>query len=235
MTMKKERILIYQDKNKSNEFENSVEATQVEAERLITTFEAFQPWRKITSFEDFIDLVTNPKDFYDTTLQGNSGIDTKATSGKLPAPAMVAKLLDLDYDNYIAIISGKKVTDTCKPCNSKAKIIKTGSGVLSYTTYKQYEKYLIWNGNGFNIDEDAVLEKKETFNFYAETSSQIACVNFWHNACDTLNELAKRGLLGGDLNSFSKTLNGRITFSFQGMKFSVDQQTLLYEIQSLKN
>ncbi len=82
-------------------------------------------------------------------------------------------------------MTGKKVSDTCKPCKAKAKIIKTGSGVLSYSAYQQYAKYLSWNGSGFDISEDLVAEKKETFSYYATTlQNRLNVIIFGINATD---------------------------------------------------
>ena len=105
--MKNERILIHTDRNKQAEFEQNIEDVQSEANRLINTFEAFQPWKRITTLDEFILLVTNPMDLYNKTLQANSGINI-AMTGLKPEPQMVAKILGLDYDNYNAIITGKK-------------------------------------------------------------------------------------------------------------------------------
>jgi len=232
--MKTERILIFTDVNKQSQFETEVENVQHEAERLISTFEAFQPWDRINSIDQFEDLCSDPVNAMDQTLIAHSGINLTATGGKLPAASMIAKLLDINYDDYIAILTGKKVSDTCKPCKAKAKIIKTGSGVLSYSSYRQYSSYLAWTDNKFEINEDLVSEKKETFNFYAETENQIQTAHFWYNACDMLNQLSKRGLLG-ELNAFSKLLHPRITFSYQAGRLAVDLQSLIFELQSIKN
>jgi hypothetical protein len=143
-------------------------------------------------------------------------------------------LYDIDRPSYISIIKGEKIVPgSCKPC-AKLKIKQTGKGVLSYSTFRQYQEYLIFDQGHFSIDETEVDQKKESFSYYAETPRQIECYNFWHNTCDILNQLATRGLLG-ELNDFSKLLQNRITFSFQAGKFSVDQQSLIFEIQSLKN
>ena len=174
--MKNERILIHTDRNKQAEFEQNIEDVQSEANRLINTFEAFQPWKRITTLDEFILLVTNPMDLYNKTLQANSGINI-AMTGLKPEPQMVAKILGLDYDNYNAIITGKKVSDNCTPCNAKAKIT-TGTAVISYATYLKFEKYLVWNGETFDINETEVDLKKESFSYYATTDQQIECYHF---------------------------------------------------------
>jgi len=230
--MKKERILIYQDTHKQTDFENSVEATQQGANDLIHIFESFQSYKKITSLDDFETLVHDPLSMFDAALQTN--VSFQESGGKKGNPAVIAQLFDIDRENFINIVKGQTIIEgSCKPC-SKLKIKQTGKGVINYSSFRQYQEYLIFNQGHFSIDETEVDKKKETFSYYAETPKQIECYNFWNNATDILNQLATRGLLG-ELNAFSKLLNSRITYSHQAGKFSVDQQTLLYEIQSLKN
>lgn len=185
-----------------------------------------------TSLDDFETLVHDPLIMFDEALQTN--VDFKETGGKKGNPEVIAKLFDIDRNSYQAIIKGQKIeAGTCRPC-SKLKIKQTGKGVINYSSYHQYQQYLIFDQGHFSINETEVDKKKELFNFYAETPQQIECYNFWINATETINELSKRGLFG-ELNAFSKLLNGRITYSFQAGKFSVDFQSLLFEIQSLKN
>jgi hypothetical protein len=230
--MKTERILIFTDVNKQNELETQVENVQTGATDLIHIFESFQSYRKIQTQDEFETLVRDPLAMFDEALQTN--VSFQESGGKKGNPEVIAQLFDIDRPSYILIIKGEKIVPgSCKPC-AKLKI-KQGKGVINYASYKQYSSYLFWTDNNrFEINEDMLSEKKETFSYYAETPKQIECYNFWNNAANTLNELSKRGLLG-ELNAFSKLLNSRITYSHQAGKFSVDQQTLLYEIQSLKN
>ncbi|MCJ7448714.1 MAG: hypothetical protein MUO72_13590 [Bacteroidales bacterium] len=71
---------------------------------------------------------------FDNALQTNSGVDLKSTGGLKPNPAVVAQLLDVDYENYVSIVTGKKISDNCVPCG-KTKVIQKGAGVLSYRTF----------------------------------------------------------------------------------------------------
>jgi hypothetical protein len=230
--MKNERILIYTDTHKSTDFENSIEVIQQGTNDLINIFESFQSYKKIKSQDDFEQLVQDPLSMFDEVLQVN--VDFKESGGKKGNPAIIAKLFDIDRDNYILVIKGQKIVEgTCKPC-SKLKIKQTGKGVINYFSYQQYQQYLIFDQGHFSIDENAVEQKKESFNYYAESEKEINTYKFWHECCDMLNELSKRGLLG-EPNAFSKLLGGRITYSFQAYKFSVDEQSLANEIQSLKS
>jgi len=232
--MKNERLLISKNTHKQSEFENSVESVQSGANELINLFETFQPWCKIETVDDFETLCINPIKVMDNALQANSGVNLEATGGRLPAPEMVAKLLDIERDDYIHIVKGQKVTEGCKSCNQTAKIIKKGSGVINYYTFQQYQEYLIFDQGQFSINEIELEKKKESFLIYADTPEQIDTYNFWHNACATLNEFSRRGYMG-DLNSFSKLLNGRLAFNYATWKLEINEESLLSEIKSLKN
>jgi len=227
------KILVWTDTNKAGELDRNVEATQQGANDLIHIFESFQTYKKITSLDDFESLVRDPLAMFDEALQTN--VSFQESGGKKGNPEIIAKLFDIDRTSYQSIISGVKIMEgTCKPC-AKLKIKQTGKGVINYSSYKQYSSYMAWTDNNrFEINEDLVSEKKESFSYYATTPAQIDCYNFWVNATLTLNKLANRGLLG-EPNAFSKLLNDRITYSYQAGKFSVDERSLMNEIQSLKN
>jgi hypothetical protein len=228
--MKKERILVFENKNGSTTFENAVETAQQGANDLIQIFESFQPYKKIKSLDDFEKLIIDPLAEFDEALQKN--VNFQESGGKKGNPDIIARLFDIDRDSYRLIIKGEKIIEgSCKPC-SKLKVKQIGKCVINYSKYKEFEKYLIWVDDRFEINENTVSEKKETFNYFIEDPKQIECYHFWHNACETLNELSKRGLLD-DLYNFSKQLKGRITFSFQAGKLSVDEATLLQELQSI--
>lgn len=231
----KEKVLIFYDSQKAGDLDRNIEATQQGANDLIHIFESFQSYKKIQTLDEFESLVSDPLGLFDKTLQSNSGIDLKSSGGKIPNPKVIAEMYDIDRPSYISIIKGEKIVPgSCKSCG-KLKIKRSGSAALSYSTYRQYSSYLFWTDNNrFEINEEAIEEKKLTYQIFAETPAQIDCYNFWYNATETLNELNKRGL-GGDPNSFSKTLNGRITFSFQAGRLDVDIPSLALEIQSLKS
>lgn len=231
MKKSNEKVLISYDSQKAGDLDRNVESTQQGANDLIHIFESFQSYKKIASLDGFETLVRDPLAMFDEALQTN--VSFQESGGKKGNPEVIAKLFDIDRPSYILIIKGEKIIEgTCKPC-AKLKIKQTGKGVINYSSFRQYQEYLFFDQGRFSINEE-VDKKKESFNYYAETPQQIECYNFWINATKTINELSNRGLLG-EPNAFSKLLNGRITYSYQASKFSVDQETLLFEIQSLKS
>ncbi len=76
--MKTEKILVFTDTNKQAQFETEVENVQHEAFRLISAFEAFQRWEKISNVNQFESLCSNPIQAMNQVLQNNSGINLKA-------------------------------------------------------------------------------------------------------------------------------------------------------------
>jgi len=231
--MKNDKILLYDDQHKFRELENAVESVKDSANELIQIFESFQTWQKIETLQDFEKLVSDPVDIFDRLLIINSGIDLARTGGKKPKPEVVADLLDVDRSNFVALIKGEKITDTCKPCQ-KIKTIKTGSGVLGYISFDRYREFLLWDEvtNRFLINENLLSEKRESFRVYASTPEEIAIYNFWHTLADQLNSLPKKGICGNNtLDTFARQLtNSPIMFNFQLGKLQVDDKILLNEI-----
>lgn len=231
------KVLIFTDTHKQTDFENSIEVTQSEANRLIDLFHNFQPWNKIKTIEDFEALCSDPLGLFNRTLQNNSGVNIQATGGKLPNPEMVAKMLDIDLPSFTLIVKGQKIEPgSCKQCNKTPKVIKQGQGVISFQTYKKYQEYLIFDKGRFSINENAVSQKKESFQVFAETPEQIKVWNHWNDLCDMLNDSAKKGYIGSDvLDKIPGLFKNRITHSYQAGKLSVDIQSLIFEIQNIKN
>jgi len=227
------RILIYDDVHKYRELENAVESVKDSANELIQIFESFQTWQKIETLQDFEKLVSDPVDIFDRLLIINSGIDLARTGGKKPKPEVVADLLDVDRPNFVALIKGEKITDTCKPCQ-KIKTIKTGSGVLGYISFDRYREFLLWDEvtNRFLINENLLSEKRESFQVYASTPEEIKIVEFWNQLAEMLNSLTEKNVCGVDLlDSFVlKLKNSPMFYDFNSRKLQIDPQRLYNEI-----
>ena len=95
--MKTERILIYQDKHKANDFIKSVNAAMDQTNGLIRTFNSYQDFLKIETLEDFERLYADPLGVFDKTILQN--IDIKAKGNKQPDPSVLPGyvLLSLSY------------------------------------------------------------------------------------------------------------------------------------------
>lgn len=232
---KEERILLFSDNGKKVDLDRTAEAVCNSANDLISTLHAFQSWRKITNIEQFESLCQDPIKYMDDILIEKSGVNLAMTGGVLPVPSMVAQLLGIDRESYVRIIKGETVSESsCKPCSKIVRVSKSGKGVLSFTLYSKHRDLLQFVDGRFIVDEDAVAERKKSFDYYLDNEEDIKERDFWYNACNVLNELHKRGCLGGDLNNLSKTLAGMMTFSYAVGKLSVDDMALYNKISNLK-
>ena len=87
---------------------------------------------------------------------------------------------------------------------------------------------------GKTIDKKSLIIKEA--DYYIEDPASLEVYNYWHDLVNILNLSFKKGILSdADLIEISKRLKDRLLFSYQSYSLSVDQQTLLFEIQSLKN
>jgi hypothetical protein len=227
------KILVHIDSGKQAEFVKAVQLIMSESNRLVSVYHAFQPYNRIKTIDDFIKLVSDPLGEYDEALQCN--VSFQESGGRKGDPEIIARLFNLERDDYQSIIKGFMIDPAgCKSCSKTPKIIKNGTPVINLSQYQKYQQYLSWNGSEFVINETLVESEAEKFHVYATTPEAIACHEFWNNACTTLNQLAERGLLG-NVYETSKLLKGRITFSYQTNKLSVDALSLAQEISNLKN
>ena len=227
------RVLLYYNKDGATNFEASVEAVQQGANDLVQIFESFQNYKKIKSLEDFETLVADPLLMFDDTLQLN--VNFRESGGKKGNPAVIASLFEIDRPSYISIIKGEKIIEgTCKPC-SKLKVKQIGSGVISRSNYLQYKSFLQWGKNRFELNEEAIQEKIDSFKQYIENPKELEVYNFWHGLNDSLNEAGRRYLGNDALEKISKLLNNRIIYSYGDNKLHIDEMKLTQEINSLKN
>lgn len=219
-----EKIKIYYDRQKADEFEKSVESVQAEANFLIELYHNFQSLKRITTIQEFESLISDPIKEFDKTIQGM--VDLKASGGKQVNPEFLAKMFDIDRENFINIIKGQKITEGCKPCQ-KSKIIRKGELVLRYAEFEKYQEFLLWEKNHFGINEPAVESHKEVFNKYAETPAQIELYNHFQNFQKVLSEHQKRGYVK-DPDQLSKCVG--LIYNFQDTNLYLDERTLLNEI-----
>ena len=198
------RILIWNDKNAGNAFEKDVISTAEKCNSLIEAFQSFQDWKKIDTLQDWIDLVTDPGKYFDTVLITSVNLPT---GGKQANPEVLARLVQVDRENYLNIVAGKPIAEGCKPCQ-KMKI-KRGQTAISLSIYKQYQEYLIFN-SGFTLNEESISKKKEDFRIFAETEKQLNYYNHFVDLAKILNEHIEIGKLGPAQIDQLKSMTGLI-------------------------
>jgi hypothetical protein len=229
MTNKK---LIYEDRNAAKNFEKSVVETAERSNYLIDVFNGFQPWKKITIYGDWIDLVSDPEACFDAVLLSN--VDLKVTDGRKADPQKLADLLAVDRISYMNLVAGLPVSEAdCIPCQKMAKIRK-GTTAISLSSYQQYENYLMFNSGHFTMNEETVSSHKDKFRVYADTPARMEVVKFWQSLCDTLNLFHDRYHIAPDNKRvISKALKLHLSEGFEG-RFIVDEQALSLEILNTK-
>jgi len=182
-----EKILISTDKNGFATFQKNVQSTAEAATQLIQAYEAFQPWAKVRSLEAFMELVSDPAACYDATLLKNV---TVQAIGVKPNPGKLAELVGLFRNEYLNLVSGLPLIDTeCAPC--KKVQAKPGRKAISKYHFDEYSQYLNFNSGVFSVNETAVNENLDQFNFYISTEEEIRVYRLHHNLVEILNEFIR--------------------------------------------
>jgi hypothetical protein len=221
-----EKILISTDTNGIATFKKSVQSTADEANSLIELYHAFQPWQRVTSQDQFITLVTNPADYFDSTLLNN--VEFKA-KGVTPDPARLAELIGIHRAEFLNLCSGLNIPDDghCPPCGKVR--IKRGVRAISLYTFEQYRDYLLFDaGSGFTVDQAKVDTDLDKFNFYAETEEEIAVYNLHHDLARLLNEFtALSPISTTEREAIKKALKFHLSQGHQG--------DFMVNVESMKN
>lgn len=178
------RIKIYTDRHKIAEFERSVNETIEASNSLIRIFEEFQPFMRINSVMDFETLVDDPGALYDHLLTTN--VQFNATAGMKVDPGQLAKLFNLDRENFLNVTAGKPIKiENCAPCG-RVKI-KQGKACISPERFNAYKEYMIFEEGEFAKDVQAVEAKAKDFDVYATTEQQIKVVDHYNALVSILN------------------------------------------------
>lgn len=189
--MEKIQINVNATRIQSQDFERNVENVMIRCNELIDQFHNFQPWKKIAFIEDFIKLCQDPAGLFDQLLIENSGFKTAGTN---PDPEKIAQLISVDRTNWLNLVAGKPLKTECKPCHQV--MIRQGQSAVSYQIYKDCKSYLTFDNGVFDINDDAVKEKRESFKIYASTPQQIKTVRHFQELSDCLNYHLSQGFCG---------------------------------------
>lgn len=179
-----DKILIYSDKHKRATFEKAVIEVIEGCNELIEVFHTFQPFARVTTWEDFEKLVIDPEETFDNVIIAN--VNLNAGFGIKPDPATAAQLFNIDRPNYLNLVAGMPISwDDCKPCQ-KAKI-KKGKRAISFERYRAYSDYITFEGGEFVPNPEAIEAKMQTFDVYAETPEQLSIYNHFKELVSILN------------------------------------------------
>jgi hypothetical protein len=191
----KNRILIYSDSGKRNDFIRSVNDIMLSSNKLIQAYNSYQDFTIINTLQDFEELFSDPLGMFDKTILQN--IDIKAKGNKQPDPAVLSSLFQIDRPGYLAAIgqSGTVIDADCPDCAKKTQSIKV-SRIKYNAEYNQFASYLLFVNGFFQLNNNAINEFSDTFNVYAESQDQIDLYNHWQSVCNILNAHNKKYPLG---------------------------------------
>ena len=221
---------IYYDKSGAEAFEKSVIKTAESCNSLIETFESFQDWQKINTLQEWIELVSNPGEYFDKILLTSVNL---STGGRQANPEVLANLVSVDRENYLNITSGKAIIESeCKPCQKMR--LKKGASAINIYQYQQFENYLVFNAGNFTLNEESVSAHKNSFKVYADTPAKSEIIDYWQSLCDTLNLYHDRYHISADNKiQISKALKLQLSEGVDG-RFVVNNQAVSYEILNVK-
>jgi len=183
--METKRILISTDNGRISEFKKAVAGTAEACGSLVSIFNEFQSWERITTIEQFEKLVNDPGGYYDDLLLRSVQLNA---GGRKADPAVLASLVGLHRAEYLNAVAGLPLTsEDCEPCRKIAKQIPGKKAVSKYQ-YEQYKSYLIFTAGTFTVNQEAVDADLDKFNFYAETEEEIRVYRLHHDTVKMLNE-----------------------------------------------
>jgi hypothetical protein len=180
------KILIFEDTGAKNQFIANCETTAAQANDLIGYYETFQDLAVINTSAEFEQLVADPILYYDETLR--TGLNLQATGNRTPDPETLARLYAYERSNYIAVISGLPVTQDCGPCKSSRIIKRAGKPAITSARWEAYRDYLTFTPSGFVLNDEAITEYCQKFNYYATEPKQLEVVELFNQLIDALNK-----------------------------------------------
>ena len=226
-----EKILISTDNNAINEFKRSVTATAEAASSLIELYHTFQPWKRITTVEDFITLATDPADYFDSTLLDN--VEFKAR-GVTPDPARLAELIGIHRSSFLNLCSGLNIPDedNCQPCGKVR--IKRGQRAISLSEFNRYRDYLTFDAGTFTVNTEAVDADLDRFNYYISTPEEVEIYNLYHDTVKLLNRITELSpITPAERQTIKTALKLHLSEGHAG-SFMVNTETLKNAINKLK-
>ena len=197
-----EKIFISVDKHGLNQFEENLFGIIESANTLIGAFHQYQTWEEIESEDQFVQLMTDPVKYFDNLMIRSVGLP--AGQAKLN-PEMVASLYNIKRSEYMYAIRD----------------------ILISFTFKNFQKYLIFDNGKFGSNPEAVKAKVESFKIYAETPGQIEVYNHFQSLKELLSNHYKTGLFApGEFQKACEILK----FRFVDNEIYVDDNVLTSEI-----
>jgi len=225
-----QKLLISTDRNGIAEFQRAVQGTAEAANQLIQVYEAFQPWEKVTSLDQFTELVSDPKKYFDDTIVVNVHVTAR---GLTVDPEQAARLFNISRDLYNNAVSGMPlVMDDCPECQ-RAKV-KPGKRAISKHEFSAYREYLIFSAGRFSVDQSKIDADLDKFSTYAESEEELSLYTLHHDLVNILNEYTSLYPISStDRLAIKGALKLHLTNGGDGL-FMVNTETLKNAINKLK-
>jgi hypothetical protein len=190
--METTKILLNENREQAMAFQMSVNDVISRSNELIFAWNTFQDFQQVSSYNDFLELVTDPVGTLDKFLIGAVNIKSIGTA-KLN-PEVIASMLNIDRQSWINIVEGRQAKTDCIPC--KKIRVKKGQPVISLHEFQRYEKYMTFQKGRFVPVTDIVKQHTESMKVFTESPEQIATYKHWQDLLNVLTEHKKRGYLG---------------------------------------
>ena len=222
------KILIYEDSGQKQTFRLACETTAAQANDLIGYFEEFQDLRRITTLAEFERLVSDPLEYFDETLRDN--VEMRMTGGREPEPATLATLFGYNRIDYVKSIQGMPITSGCKSCKGETIVRKTRPA-LTDARWTAYKSFLTFTPSGFVLNDEAITEYCQKFNYYATEPKQLEVVELFNQLVDALNRFdAMSPLPQKDKEALTRMFKIGIERPPHDGRFLIDQLSLRDEV-----
>lgn len=207
-----EKILINENRSQASDLERNIESVITRSRELLNAFHKYQSFRKITTEDEFRQLLKDPGGFFDQVIL--EGVNIKRAGGHSPNVEAVAKMYNIQRNDF----------------RSQTR------QSISLAQYLNYSGFISFVKGSFKVNQEAVQTAKERFKVFAETPPQIEVFNYWTNVCETLNSLIDQGHLGTQaIETIQKSMNNRLMFSYATSRLHLNDDFITNEILKLKS
>lgn len=178
-------IKVFTDHKAAADFQTRVEGAAQRSNDLLSIWHEFQPFHRCTDIETFEQIASAPGAMFDAVLI--DAVQMTVKGGLKPSAEQVAKLYNIDRENFYNLCEGRAVKlETCAPCQrAKAKPGKTS---ISLAEFRKYEPYLIFDEGEFIINTETLEEHQKQYDFYATSPAQLNIVKHYDDLTAILNK-----------------------------------------------
>lgn len=202
-----ERILIRHDYSAEQEFMKGLNSVVSRGKELIRLFNNYQPFKSIKMMQDFVALLSDPVNYYDSIL-----IDNVQHDSRLSVNAQkLADLYSIPRTEYLLGLGmTKDQASKCQSCKDQDDMpIKLK--VLDMNEYISYSKFLGFKNGELLVNAVTVEKLSNEFDVYASNKKSVDLVKHYKELCKVLNDAIKYHKLGPvQVQALAKMFNFQI-------------------------